>query len=79
MREGGCVIASESPPDAANGQEGADNTDQEGKADNEEKTEGGSVVGSGLSVDFGEGEGAAAGENVVEVRDAVEDGYGVEE
>ena len=79
LREGGCIVAGESPPDAADGQEGADDTDQEGKADDEEKTEGGSVVASGLSVDCGEGEGAVAGDDIGEVRDTVEDGYGVEE
>ena len=79
LRERGCIVAGKSPPDAADGQEGADDTDQEGKADDEEKTKGGSVVASGLRVDLGEGEGAVAIEDVVEVRNTVEDGYGIEE
>ena len=70
--EGDGVVAGESPPGSADGEECADQAGGEGEEDDEEEAEGGGARAGCLIVCLGQGEGAVAVLDGGEVADAVE-------
>ena len=79
VREGCSVVSGEGPPDTADGEKGAKDTDQYGQEEYKQKTECGTLASSRLRIDHRERKGAIARDNGGQIGDPIEDGDGVEE